>query len=157
MKGYCIKFLFTLLAMAFVWLGLNGCDENTSVDPVEEQTERLARTWSVSSVFLDGFDVTSPTYEGFAILFRKDKSWWVPVERVPAFTKNGGFWEFNGNNLDEIIINEVVVSLEFGSGDQSLRLKFSAPGSALGEGSRSAGLSGDYEFNLVVAQNQITD
>jgi hypothetical protein len=153
-SGYKI---FPSLVGLIVLICFSSCDDSSTPAPEELQIARLSKTWSISSVTLDGFDVTTPTYQNFVMLFRKDKSWWVPSEKTPAFTESGGFWEFNKDDLNQIIINEVPVTLEFSNEDNALKLNFSAPGTSLGEGSRSKGLKGQYEFKLNLSANQITE
>ena len=140
-------FLLTLLAPIL----LISCSDDNEIDP---ELERLAGTWEIDRVLLDGFDVTSPSYENFAILFRTDGSFFI-VDGDPVFTESGGFWEFADTGDNRIFLGNVEVVLAFSENDTRLNLAFFAPNEQIGVGGRTDGLSGEYEFFLVTSEQDI--
>ena len=143
---------FTFLPTCIVLLLLTGCnnDDSTSVE-----SNRLVGTWEVQSVFLDDFDVTSPSYEAFAILFRPDGSYFT-VDGDPVFTEAGGFWRFLEGDDARIELGSVEADLVFRNNDSELSIFFIAPEGQIGSSSRIIlGLSGEYEFHLVSSEQDI--
>ncbi|MEM9895237.1 MAG: hypothetical protein AAF789_02610 [Bacteroidota bacterium] len=143
------KFLPLLVFIAPLLLA--SCSEDDEIDP---RLERLAGTWEVEQVLLEGFDVTVPSYENFAILFRTDGSFFS-VDGDPVFTEAGGFWEFVDNGDDRIVLGEVEANLSFSENDTKLNILFFAPNEQIGVGGRITGLSGEYQFFLVSSEQDI--
>lgn len=145
---YFKKILFLLFIAPAI---LISCSDDDSVDP---RLERLVGTWEIERVLLDGFDVTVPSYEDFAILFRSDGSFFN-VNGDPVFTESGGFWEFSDTNENRILLGSVDANLNFSDNDTKLNIIFFAPDRQIGVSGRSEGLSGEYQFFLVSSEQDI--
>ncbi len=141
-----------LLSSALVFLFLLiSCSDDSEADP---RLSRLVGTWEVERVLLDGFDVTLPSYENFAILFRTDGSFFS-VDGDPVFTESGGFWEFGDTGENQILLGDVDADLVFSENDTKLNIVFFAPNGQIGVGGRTEGLSGEYQFFLVSSEQNI--
>ena len=138
----------TALAFSLLTL-LSACEDSGSdTSPTAQAADNLTKTWEVGTVLLDDFDVTVPSYESFAILFREDGSYFA-VDADPAFTDTGGFWRFIDNNPSRLEIGGVEATLNFNEDATAMTLIFTAPGTVIGAPNRVKGLSGEYEFRLV--------
>ncbi|NJN26814.1 MAG: hypothetical protein HC819_12980 [Cyclobacteriaceae bacterium] len=114
--------------------------------PLEDATNKLAKTWGNATVILDGADVTSPSYSDFSITFRADGSY-TTSDGDPAFKSTGGFWAFtNQSTFTSILVDGVTMSVVLNEEATTLKLSFLAPGAPVG--ARVSGLVGDYIFDL---------
>lgn len=107
----------------------------------------LVATWSASSVFLNDFDVTLPTYENFTITFRNDGTY-STSGGTPVFTDQGGFWSVTSETSSQatITLDGVTASVSFADDLSTAVLSFVAIGEAIG--ARTSGLDGNYVINL---------
>ena len=143
-------YFIKILACLLFTLCLSCEDSDGDISPIDVAANNLTKTWEVGSVLLDNFDVTVPSYENFAILFREDGSYFA-VDADPAFTESGSFWRFIDNNPNRLEIGGVEASLSFSEDVTALTLISTAPGKVIGSPNRVKGLSGEYEFRLVVS------
>ncbi|MEL6558678.1 MAG: hypothetical protein AAFQ94_10875 [Bacteroidota bacterium] len=130
---------------------LVACEDDNEIDP---RLELLAGTWEVESVFLDGTNVTNPSYQDFAILFREDGSFFT-VDGDPLFTQAGGFWQFMDNSESTILLSDVEAQLTYHEDNTMLNISLLAPGGEIGVNGRTLGLSGQYDFLLVRTDRNI--
>ncbi|MEM9298415.1 MAG: hypothetical protein AAGA64_08490, partial [Bacteroidota bacterium] len=139
------KVVFSVLLVSLLFSFLSCADDDNNSDGLSEIERRIVGTWEVQTVFLNGFDVTNPSYTDFAILFRPDRSYFA-IDSEPIFTPSGGFWQFLDNDPDRLEIGgvESMLSLD----DDTMILVFQATGEQIGESGRRKGLDGDYEFTL---------
>ncbi|MDN5217137.1 hypothetical protein QQ020_34010 [Fulvivirgaceae bacterium BMA12] len=131
-----------ILSLSLVFLGSCGGDDDA--DPKADQTAKLAKTWSASTVRLDNVDVTIPSYENFSITFSSAGTY-STQDGDPIFTGNGS-WSFDGDNVNAIIISGTKANITLNGDATTLVLTFTAPDAPLT--GRAYGLSGNYEFNL---------
>lgn len=112
--------------------------------------EKLAGTWNVSSVKIDGSDVSSD-YSGFSITFDTNLNYTISNGGT-TFTQSSGSWGTASSNdtgatgfLDGIT-NQV--TLVFSNENKTLTLSFIVDNSTFGLGGRGDGLAGSYVFVL---------
>jgi len=139
-----IKLIY-FLSLLFSIAVLPSCDDDDDPDPITERTTLLSKTWNVSSVNLDGTDVTNPSYSSFALTFRADGSY-TTADGDPAFT-GSGFWSIpSATNLNQLRIGNTDVTATLNSTNDQLTLNFALSGNPIN--GRVAGLSGNYVFVL---------
>ena len=143
-------YAFDALALSLLMVIASCEDDNSSYSPLNEAARNLTKTWEVGTVLLDDFDVTIPSYENFAILFREDGSYFA-VDADPVFTDSGGFWRFVDHHPNRLEIGGIEATLSFSEDATAMTLVFTAPGEVIGSPNRVKGLSGAYEFRLVVS------
>ncbi len=149
--------VITYLLLIITSFSLGSCsDDDNSNSPIDIVRGQLLGTWEVSSVFLEGFDVTSPSYDDFLILFRPDGSYYA-LDADPVFTESGGFWRFLDNNPQRLEIGGVEGVLTFSEDAEMITLKFTAPGEPIGASGRGEGLEGEYEFRLLKSDQIIEE
>ncbi|MEM7548600.1 MAG: hypothetical protein AAF363_02935 [Bacteroidota bacterium] len=128
-------------------------------DDIPNQTiiaEDILGTWEAGNVNLDGFDVTSPSYDEFAILFRADGSYFVQ-DGDPIFTSSGGFWRVISEENNLIELGGIETSYTLNEAGSILTLTFTANGNTIGVNARQSGLSGNYTFTLNSTERDIEE
>ena len=148
-----MKYLYKLLPILFIAV-LLSCDESGGGDdPTPEPAtfeEKLAGTWSMSSVKIDGSDVSSD-YSGFSINFDSNLNYTISNGGT-TFTQTVGSWGTSSANDTGAtgflagITNQV--TLAFSNEDKTLTLSFSVDNTTFGLGGRGEGLAGNYVFVL---------
>ncbi|TRX61209.1 hypothetical protein FNH22_03900 [Fulvivirga sp. M361] len=142
MKIVDLKNIASLLLLALLSTFVScGDDDDNGASP------GLVATWSASSVLLNDFDVTMPTYENFTITFRSDGTY-ITSGGTPVFTDQGGFWSITSETGSQINItlDDIAASVSFTDDLSTAVLNFTANGKAIG--ARTSGLEGNYVINL---------
>ena len=146
MKTYLGKgrmMLSWLMATSLALSGMmSGCGKDDP-NPQAEKLRLLSGTWTIATVDNDGVDVTSQ-YNGFTLTVTSTKTYSTTNghNAWPA----GGTFEFQQNDLNQIMRDDgVVVTIESATEDQ-LQLSFQQ--STL-TGGRPKGVTGDFVFSLV--------
>jgi len=143
-----MKYLNKLLPILFIAV-LLSCDKNKATPLTVEK--KLAGTWSMSSVKIDGSDVSSD-YSGFSITFDANLNYTI-TNGGTTFTQTSGqiakSWD---GDLDQVNVNlngiTNQVTLAFSNDDKTLTLSFSVDNTTFGLGGRGEGLAGSYVFVL---------
>lgn len=140
--------ILSLIVLIGAIMNISSCGGGDEPTIEESTAAKLAGVWTASSVTLDGFDVTNPSYSSFRLTINSDGSY-VTSGGQPAFTDTGGFWEVSSATATSasLSIDGVIGTLAFGATGTEATLSFTAPGSAIGAG-RVSGLSGSYVFTL---------
>lgn len=130
----------SLLVLLSTFISCGDDDDNGA-------SSSLVATWSASSVLLNDFDVTLPTYENFTITFRNDGTY-STSGGTPVFTDQGGFWSITSEtgNQANLTLDGVAASVSFADDLSTAVLSFIAIGEAIG--ARTSGLDGNYVINL---------
>jgi len=130
---YLITFLLIIITALFPCCS----DDDNTVDLKDEQIQALAKSWHIQSITLDGTDITFPAFEGFVLTFQSDNTY-TTINGSPIFSGNG-FWDFDGENLNTLIIDGVGVNITL---NNTLILEFNLNGTPIG--GRLESLTGDY-------------
>ena len=143
MKIVDLKNIASLLLLALLPTFVSCGDD----DDTNGASSGLVATWSASSVLLNDFDVTMPTYENFTITFRSDGTY-TTSGGTPVFTDQGGFWSITSETGGQvnITLDGIAASVSFTDGLSTAVLNFTANGTAIG--ARTSGLEGNYVINL---------
>jgi hypothetical protein len=146
-----MKTIYKLLPILFIVV-LFSCDGGGNGTDPEPATfeEKLAGTWSMSSVKIDGSDVSSD-YSGFSITFDASLNYTISNGGT-TFTQTSGqipkSWD---GDLDQVtvglngITNQVTLALS--NENKTLTLSFSVDNNTFG-GGRESGIAGNYVFVL---------
>ena len=138
-----MKYLYKLLPILFIAV-LLSCDESGGGDdptPDPEPAtfeEKLAGTWSLSSVKIDGSDVSSD-YSGFSINFDASLNYTISNGGT-TFIQTSGSWgtssasDTGATGFLDGITNQV--TLAFSNEDKTLTLSFTVDNTTLGLGGR---------------------
>ena len=145
-----MKYLYKILPILFVAL-LISCKGGNNPDPIPPTfEEKLAGTWSLSSVKIDGSDVTSD-YSGFSITFDANLNYSIANGGL-TFTQTSGSWgtasqtDTGATGYLAGITNQV--TLAFSNANKTLTLSFTVDNNTFGLGGRVSGLAGNYVFVL---------
>ena len=139
-----LKYIFSVVALSSL-VTFMSCGDDDSSGPSD--IDRFVGAWTASSVTLNDFDVTSPSYSDFRITFNSDGSY-ITVGGDPVFTNTGGFWTISSSSASNIglDVDGVAVQAGFGADDTTLTLTFTATDEVIG--ARTSGLAGNYVFTL---------
>lgn len=143
-----ITYIITTLIIVSL-MATTGCDSGSSdSEPTatELQSEVLKNTgnpWVLSTVTKDDLDVTGQ-FEGFTLTF--EESTYTTTNSLPSVWATSGTWEFNNDNPNSILRDDVVV-ISINSNNNHLTLTFTI--TELNNGGRTESINGEYQFNLV--------
>ena len=147
-----MKYIYKLLPALFIVL-LISCDRDGGDDPGPNAAtfeEKLAGTWSMSSVKIDGSDVSSD-FSGFSINFDANLNYTISNGGT-IFTQTSGSWGTSSSNDTGAtgFLNGITnqVTLAFSNENKTLTLSFTVDNSTFGLGGRGDGLGGNYVFVL---------
>lgn len=149
-----IKNIF-ILAIITTIITFPSCSSDDSSDTDISITidEKLAGSWSISSVRLDGADVTGD-FSGFGVTLNSNGN----GSNSGSYTVNGGYnlldgsgsYSVNGTSSLSLSTNQgnnITVSIELSNDDNTLSFSFFNPTTTFG-GGRINGTAGDYVFVL---------
>ena len=141
-----IFFTFSLAALMLISCGDDGDDPVTD-DPVTEPTEEenqleslSASAWTMSSIILDGADVTS-NFSGLVLTIKSDKTYSTNGEYDPVWPSSGTFTF--GSDLNTLTRDDGV-SMTVSVSETSLSITFTYADA----GGRIDALPGDYVFSF---------
>ena len=145
MKAMKTKFIYLVFFLTTVcFLGCDDYeDESSDLNAVQEQLDRLVGQWNGDQVLFEGIDVTLQDFQGFTLTFSEDRTW-SSENGAPTFG-TGGTWDFDGAELDRLIMNDIPVNLTFTYDGRQLTMNFVLTGSSIG---RKQGTTGDYVIYL---------
>lgn len=144
----------TTLLLSLVVLFFASCkdDDDPQPDPTADQVEKLSRTWGVTSVDLDGDNVTSQ-WAAFTLTFNTNFNYSTTNGISPVWEPTGT-WSFGGTN-DNPVLTTIIRSdnvdmtiLNIAEDASTLTLRFNIVGAEPGRGGRISSLNGEYTFEL---------
>ena len=148
-----MKYLYKLFPVLFVAV-LISCDggggNGTDPEPELSFEQKIVGTWNLSSVKIDGSDVSSD-YDGFKISFDSNFNYTITNGGTTFPQTSGGYSiqnsDSNGANISiGGLVN--VVTVQFSNDDQTITLSFTVDTTTFGLGGRESGLAGNYVFVL---------
>lgn len=152
MKAFRLLLFFALVAALFTYSGCGGND--TPEEPITDvQLGKLAKTWKVASVSLDGVDKTSD-YTNFQLTLSGTKgqtSFGYTTASRPALSpwKASGAWEF-GTAVETQIIRDKgtadELAMTYAVSETSLQITFTYNGA--GYTARTGVVKGQWVYNL---------
>jgi len=125
------------------------CSSKVQPSIEEQQFKKMQGTWKVSSVQVDGTDI-SDQYTDFTITFFKDGNTkeMVAVNPGYAFYRGTDVWVFaTSSNASKIIRSSDGIEMGVQVSQTNLTLTFNVP--VTSTGGRVAGMNGNFTFNLV--------
>jgi hypothetical protein len=141
-----IFFTFSLGALMLISCG-DDSDDPVTEDPVTESTEEekqleslSASAWTMSSIILDGADVTS-NFSGLVLTIKSDKTYSTNGEYDPVWPSSGTFTF--GSDLNTLTRDDGV-SMTVSVSETSLSITFTYADA----GGRIDALPGDYVFSF---------
>lgn len=145
-----MKTIQLLILPLFIALVASCSSDSGAPSAKEEQLVKLqnnGKAWVVnsssqSSVFKDGYDVTSQ-FAGFSLEFGEFT--YNTTNGLPHVWPTSGTWSFENDNASKIIRDDGVQINVNQTGNQ-LTLNFIAAG--VGTGGRTKSLEGQYQFSL---------
>lgn len=120
----------------------SGCKSDKGADESEEKVfmNKLARTWNVSGVSVDGQDVTG-AFTGLKITFTQAKAFTVQNAVPPIWPGNGNIELVKAGSTFSLQRNDGVIITVVQLNDTSLIMKF-----IHNAGGRASSVSGDFTF-----------
>lgn len=152
MKNFRIVLLFALVVALFTYSGCGG--DSTPEEPLsDQQLSKLAKTWKVQSVTLDGVDKTSD-YNAFQIVLSGTKgntSFGYNTSGRPTLSpwKSSGAWEFGTDVKTQIIRDKGTadeLAMTYSVTESTLQITFTFSGS--GYTSRTGVVKGQWVYNM---------
>lgn len=147
-----MKYLYKLLPILFIAV-LISCEEGGGDDPSPDALtfeEKLQGTWGMSSVKVDGSDVSSD-YSGFSITFDANLNYTISNGGT-TFVQTSGSWATASSNDSGStgFLNGITnqVTLAFSNDNKTLTLSFTVDNDTFGLGGRGEGLAGSFVFVL---------
>lgn len=145
-----MKYLYKLLPILFIALFVS-CEEGGGDDPIPVTfEEKLQGTWSMSSVKIDGSDVSSD-FSGFSITFDANLNYTISNGGT-TFVQTSGSWGTASSNDNGAtgFLNGITnqVTLAFSNENKTLTLSFTVDTTTFGLGGKGDGLAGNYVFVL---------
>ncbi len=135
MKFYKLYILFIAIVGA-----TTACKKDNGDDPKPlTEIEKIAKTWQVSKVFMNGQEDTSGSFSSFSITFNANNGNATTYTVTPGNAidtpnqtpNNQGVWALTANNtqiiLDSGTDNEIVVEIEAVITENSLIISWKVP------------------------------
>jgi hypothetical protein len=147
-----------LLAIALVFIVMFSCKDKKGTDPLTPEEQRLVDlvgstgiTYTASAITFEGSPATG--FDNFSLTLRGNETskTYSTLDGDPVFSASGT-WDFNGTNLNQIIIDSNtsnvfnITSFDATAGTFTITVNFVANG---GVAAGTASTNGTYVFNLV--------
>ncbi|MFZ5972160.1 MAG: hypothetical protein ACOYXA_11265 [Bacteroidota bacterium] len=130
-----ILFLLTSVAL------LSCKEDDDGLTDIEKATILLAKQWDVSSVLLEGTDITNFGYTLSKIQFNADGTW--AATNGGSLFSSSGSWTFANDNLNVLNMSGTEVYIALNEQGLNLELRFTLTG-ATPIGGRVSSIQGDY-------------
>jgi hypothetical protein len=147
-----------LLAITLVFIVMFSCKDKKGTDPLTPEEQRLVDlvgstgiTYTASAITFEGSPATG--FDNFSLTLRGNETskTYSTLDGDPVFSASGT-WDFNGTNLNQIIIDSNtsnvfnITSFDATAGTFTITVNFVANG-GVAAGTNST--NGTYVFNLV--------